>query len=272
MNTAELSALAGATAAVGALGGLGGAVLLVPVLTLSGFSARSSATLGLVSVAAGSLAAAPVQLRERTVNHRLGVTTELAASAGAVAGALASSAVGDRALSMLLGVVALAAAVLGGRRKGIRNLPDPHLTNRDVGEHIGALSGAYPLNGAVVPYAVRRLPAGLGIMSLSGIVAGLAGASGGFLKTPATSEIMTVPVKVAAATTSFTVGVTAATALLVHAAQGRIDSVQSCAVIAGSLIGGRAGALVQSRISPVAVRRALSLALVVVGVVLLVRR
>ena len=45
------------TAAVGAIGGLGGAILLVPALVLTGIAPRAAAPLGLVSVAAGSLAA-----------------------------------------------------------------------------------------------------------------------------------------------------------------------------------------------------------------------
>ncbi len=270
MQWGEL-ALAFVTAAVGSLGGLGGAVLLVPALVLTGMSPRAAAPLGLVSVAAGSLAAAEPQLKERTVNHRLGVVTELAAGVGAVAGALASGAASDVFLKRFLAIVAIAAALLGGRRKGIRNLPDPALGPDDVGEHAGSLSGAYPLGDGVVPYRARRLGTGLGLFGLSGVLAGMAGASGGFIKTPATSEVMHVPVRVAAATTSFTIGLTAATGLIVMAVQGRLDLHDCAAVCVGSMLGGRVGALAQRRLSPPQVRRFLSVVLVIVGVVLLVR-
>ena len=80
MNPAALAFAAFLTAAIGTLGGLGGAILLVPILVLSGMEAKFAAPLGLVSVAAGSLAAAPQQLRARVVNHRLGVATEIVAS------------------------------------------------------------------------------------------------------------------------------------------------------------------------------------------------
>lgn len=59
------------TSAVGALGGLGGALLLVPLLVITGTPASQAAPLGLVSVAAGSIAAGGFQLLDRTVNHRL---------------------------------------------------------------------------------------------------------------------------------------------------------------------------------------------------------
>src|SRR5437764_959255 len=74
--------LALVTASLGALGGLGGAVVLVPLLVLTGTPAREAAPLGLLSVASGSLAAGPRQLAELTVHHRLGVTSETMASVG----------------------------------------------------------------------------------------------------------------------------------------------------------------------------------------------
>ena len=110
--------LAFVTAAIGALGGLGGAILLVPLLVLTGMSPRVAAPLGLVSVAAGSLAAAAPQLDERTVNHRIGLTTELVAGVGAVAGALGSGVASDRFLQRFLAVVAI-----GGTRTTTGDLP-----------------------------------------------------------------------------------------------------------------------------------------------------
>jgi len=259
------------TATVGALGGLGGAVLLVPILVVTGMPASEAAPLGLLTVAAGSIAAGPRQLRARTVNHRLGVTTELAASTGAVTGALVSGGVSDRVLTYALAGVALAAAVVGGARKGVRNLPDPACEPSDVGERVGSLAGAYPLGAVVVPYRTQHLAAGLAAMGVAGFIAGTAGASGGFLKTPATSELMRVPMKVAASTTTFTVGVTSAAALIVFALQGRVDVEVSALVVVGSLLGGQAGARLQATMSPTRIRRVLSFLLVAVAAVLLVR-
>jgi uncharacterized protein len=270
MNWTEFG-LALITSVVGAVGGLGGAVILVPLLVLTGSTARAAAPLGLVSVAAGSLSAGARQLEERTVNHRIGVATEVFASTGVIVGALLSGLASDRLLKQVLAVVAISAAVLGGRRKGIRNLPEPGLVEADVGEHVGAMSGVYPLDGGFVPYRANRLGLGAALFTASGLLAGLAGASGGFIKTPATSEAMHVPVRVAAATTTFTIGITSATGLIVFALQGRLDLPACAAVCAGSLIGGRIGASVQSRLSPPQVRKFLSVLLVIVGVVLLVR-
>lgn len=264
-----LGLLALATAGVGALGGLGGAVLLVPLLVVLGVPASEAAPLGLLSVSAGSLAAGARQLGDQTVNHRLGVTTEIAASAGAVAGALLSGAVGEGFLTRSLAVTALLAAIAGGGRKGVRNPPVAGWTTADVGERDGELAGAYLVGPAgVAPYRASRLPGGLVAMAVSGVAAGLAGVSGGFVKTPAMSELMHVPVKVAASTTTFTIGVTSAAALLVFAAQGRVEVATASPVLAGALGGGLLGATLQSRLSPPFVRRVLSGVLVLVAIVM----
>lgn len=255
-------------AAVGAVGGLGGAVLLVPVLVATGTPAAEAAPLGLVLVAAGSLSAGSGQLEDRSVNHRLGVATEVAASSGAVAGALASGALSEQVLVYALAAVALLAAVAGGSRKGIRNAPHPAFGLEHVGERVGGLGGAVARAGGVAPYRPRRLPLGLGAMTVAGLVSGLSGVGGGFIKTPVMSEIMFVPVKVAAATSTFTVGITAAAGLLVFAVQGRIDAHPAAAVIVGSVVGGLAGARLQGRLRAPTVRRVLSVVLVGVAVLL----
>jgi uncharacterized protein len=256
---------------LGALGGLGGAILLVPVLVLLGVDPLVAAPLGLLSVAAGSLAAGARQLDAGLVHHRLGVTLEITASAGAVIGAILSDVLRVAVLTRLLGVVAIGAAFAGAARKGIRNRPDPLFSGEPAGEWPGTLSGAYHLGDEVVPYQARRVPAGLVSMVAAGFVAGIAGVGGGFIKTPVMSELMHVPVKVAAATSTFSVGITAAAGLLVFAAQGRIDYEAGAAVVVGGLIGGFGGAMLAGRLDPVLVRRVLSALLVVIGLILVVR-
>jgi len=263
--------LALVTSAVGAFGGLGGAVILVPILVVTGMGAAHAAPLGLLSVASGSLAAGPTQLTERTVHHRLGVTTETAASAGAVAGALLSGAVGETFLTRFLAVVALAAAAGSTLRRDVAGQLIERPPDIDLGEARGSLAGTYPVSDGAAPYEATRLPAGLVVMSTAGIVAGVAGASGGFIKTPATTEIMKVPIKVAASTTTFTVGITSAAALIVFAIHGRIDLGDAAPVVLGSLVGGQAGARLQARFSPAAVRASLGVVLVVVAGILFAR-
>lgn len=266
-----LAALGAVTAGVGAIGGVGGAILLVPGLVLLGVEPLVAAPLGLLLVAAGSLAAAPAQLAEGLVHHRLGVTLEIAGSAGVILGALVSDALPGPVLARLLGLVTIATALAGSRRKGTRNRPRAAFAHEAPGEWPGTLGGSYRLDGEIVPYSARRLPLGLLAVLGSGVVSGVSGVGGGFIKTPTMSEIMHVPVKVAAATTTFTVAVTAAAGLIVYGGQGRIDVEAGAAVVVGGLAGGTVGALVQRRLRPGTVRGVLSAVLVVIGLSLVVR-
>jgi|688.fasta_scaffold57246_6 uncharacterized membrane protein YfcA len=261
-------ALALATSTLGAIGGLGGAIILVPLLTLGGMSISSAAPLGLVSVIAGSVAAGRRQSSDGTVNHRFAVVTEIGASAGAVLGVFLSGALSERVLLWCLAGFAVAAAALGARRKGMRWQPDATLTKQDVGERHGSLSGAYLLDDSVVPYTPSRMKVGIVLMTLAGVVTGLAGVGGGFLKTPLSSEVMRLPAKVAAGTSTFTIGLTASVALVLMAIDGRIVASDAALVVLGALIGGTIGARVQKRLSPPVVRRTTALALVVIAVVL----
>lgn len=339
--------LAALTALLGTLGGIGGAVVLVPVLVLLGVDPRIAAPLGILSVASGSLAAGPRQLRSGLVHHRLGVVLEIAASAGAIVGALLSGALPAALLARLLAVVAIASAFAGGRRKGLRNPPHHLFAFEPAGEWPGSLGGAYHLTASagaggpgaevtsdtgtgtdtdpdaddladllrdddtdgsaaprddhgapgprqngpddesttsdaealrgidpghiVVPYQARNVPLGMACMLVAGLVSGLSGVGGGFIKTPTMSEIMKVPVKVAAATSTFTVGVTASASLIIFAGQGRIDAEGGAAVVVGGVVGGTAGAWLSSRLQPTLIRMVLTVALAVVGLILLVR-
>jgi uncharacterized membrane protein YfcA len=266
-----LVALGAVCALLGAVGGIGGALLIVPALVLLGADAAEAAPIGLLTVGAGSLAAAPGQLAAGLVHHRLGLVVETAASAGTIAGALVSGAVSEGVLTRLLAAVALVAALAALGRRGLRNPPHATFAAELPGEWPGTLAGAYRLGDSVVPYAAQRVGPAWVAMLGAGFVSGIAGVGGGFIKTPVMSEIMRVPVKVAAATSTFTVGMTAAAGLGVFAAQGRLDLRAGAAVVAGGLAGGFVGARLQSVLSPLLVRRSLAALLGTVALVLVVR-
>lgn len=259
-----------ATALLGAIGGLGGAVFLVPLLLLLGVPPTLAAPLGMLSVAAGSLAAGPRQLESGLVHHRLGVTIETTAAAGVIAGAALSLEASRSVFAYTLAAIAVGAALPGLRAATVRHRPQPIFVDEPAGEWPGTLAGSYLLDDEPVPYQARRLPAGLAAMTIAGVVSGFSGVGGGFIKTPVLREVMAIPVRVAAATSTFTVGITASTALIAFAAQGRIDARAGAAVVLGGLVGGSGGARLQNRLSPVSTRRLVSSLLLGVAAVLVV--
>lgn len=259
------------TAFFGAVGGIGGATLLVPLLLAMGLDPLEAAPLGLIAVASTSLAASVRQLEDGLVHHRLGLTVESTAAVGTVAGALASTAVPQEWLARTLGLGALAGAVAILSRRGVRNLPDPTFVQDSPGEWPGTLGGTYHHGGASIPYSASRVPQALVVCLFAGAISGMAGVGGGFLKVPSMSEIMRVPIKVAAATSTFTLGISAAVGLLVFGGQGRIDAVAAAGTALGALAGATAGARTQSRLPATFARITTGSLLVVVAVVVLVR-
>lgn len=270
MSSPLLAVLSFAAAAAGALGGVGGAVLLVPVLVFAGMDPADAAPLGLLTVAASSLAASSTHLDEDTVNHRLGVVLEVPATIGAAIGALASAVVSATVLRWVLAVAAIGAGIGGGARRRSHHRATP-ADDVNLGERRGRLAGAYAEDAGVIAYEARRVPAGIAVMGGAGLVAGITGTSGGFIKTPVMTELMRVPIKVSASTTVFMVGITASAALIVYAMQGRVAVASAGAVVVGGLAGGRVGAMLQRRLQPTWVRRFLGALLVVIGVLLVVR-
>lgn len=255
-------------ACVGTLGGLGGAVLLVPVLVVAGLDPATAAPIGLLTVIAGSLAASAPQIDAGLVHHRIGVVTETAASAGAMAGASAASAVSAGALRWVLAFVAALGAVLAFARRAEAETPEPAFVAEAPGEWPGTLAGTAPGPGHGVPYAARRPSVGTGLSAGAGFVAGISGVSGGYLKTPILTHVMRIPAPVATATTTFTVGITAAAALLVFLGGGHVDGDLAAAGVAGAIPGGRVGAALQARAPARTLQLVLGVALLAVAVAL----
>lgn len=260
--------VAGTGAMLGVTAGFGGAVLIVPLLLLVGYGPPAAATAGLISVVTAAAAAAPRQVGTRLANLRLGVTIELAASVGVVAGTVLLPLLTEVVFRTVLAVAILVAAIGSFLPRPMRNLPDAGLGPEALGEEPGTLAGAYPLAGQVVPYRAVRVRAGMLLAIGVGLVAGLTGTSGGYLKMPVMSEIMHVPIKVAAATTTFISGLTGVAGLAVLLPAGHLEAQATVAVITGAAVGGALGARVQAVLAPAATRRGLAVVLfVIVGAI-----
>jgi uncharacterized membrane protein YfcA len=240
---------------VGAMVGIGGGLILIPVLVL-GFSIpiHVAVATSLVAVVATSLAAGSVYVGEGLANMRLGMTLELATTLGAIGGGLAATVISGRLLSgIFAGFTLIAAILLVARAK-----QDPHPVDaaRPKGQGFearGELAGVYfdERAGGMVPYHAERLPVGMAASFVAGGVSGLLGVGGGFLKVPAMHLGMKVPIKVAAATSNFMIGVTAAASLAIYYQRGFVQpliaSPVAVGVAVGALAGTKAGAALDAR-------------------------
>jgi hypothetical protein len=225
----------------------------------------------LLAVITTSSAGASVYLRRRVANLRLGMTLELATAIGAIVGGLAAFALSERALAaafaLMLGYTAItmlrARSERGHAERGpaADELPAPA-----AGGPASEASAATTARGSSFEgslggpgYSVRRLPAGLSLSVLAGIVSALLGVGGGVVKVPAMHVVMGVPLRVATATSNLMIGVTASASAVLYLARGAVDPYVAGPVIAGVFVGASAASRVAHRV-PVRVLRLLFVA------------
>jgi uncharacterized protein len=225
---------------VGALTGLGGGVVLVPLLAL-GFhvNLRYAAGASLLSVIATSSGAAAAYVREGWSNVRLGMLLEIGTTLGAVVGAAVAGLVPTAAVAVIFGAVLLLSAAGSLRRPP----PDPGLPPQpDRVARALRLDGTHPGPAGPVPYGVRRVPAGLGLMFVAGWLSGLLGIGSGALKVVAMDNVMRVPFKVSTTTSNFMIGVTAAASVGIYLSRGWLEPRLAGPVVLGVLPGALLGA------------------------------
>jgi hypothetical protein len=278
LSPLDLWLLSGVGLVAGALGavlGIGGGILVVPVLVLGfGEPIRVAVAASLVAVVATSSAAGSVYVGAGLINMRLGMTLEVATTAGAVAGGLTATLLGERALlAIFAAFLAVTAFLLLRKGRTEEATVRPTSGERQGYEVVGHLRGAfYDLTrGGLVEYRVKRLPLGLAASFVAGNVSGLLGVGGGFLKVPAMHLGMDVPIKVAAATSNFMIGVTAAASLAIYVQRGFLIPLVAAPVALGVTIGALVGTRLSRRVRGTHVARLLGVVLAGVAVQIALR-
>jgi uncharacterized membrane protein YfcA len=246
MTHAILLAVVGLVGGVfGSMVGLGGGVFVVPALALFlGVPIHQAIAASLVAVVATSTTAAVAYLRDDLTNVRLGITLETMTVSGALVGGLVGALLSRQVLSAGFGGVMLpvAAYLLVRSRTGAR------VTEAVQGP--GLLGASYHDQSldSTVTYRVQRLPVGMGASLVAGVVSGLLGVGGGFLKVPVMVLAMRVPVRAAVSTSSFMIGVTACTGAVVYMARGLVDPITTVPVVLGVVVGAYLGSRSAQRV------------------------
>jgi hypothetical protein len=224
---AVVLALIGASAGLlGSLMGVGGGIIVVPALSeLYGVPFREAVGISLVVIVANSSASAAAYVQRGAADVRVGVVLELATVAGAILGSSVAGLAPVRTLKLLFAGVAIYSAVsLWLRRHGTSEA-----------QVVGA-------------YEVKAWGPGLAVSVAAGALSGLLGIGGGVFKVPAMTLAMGIPFKVAAATSNFMIGVTAAAGAYVYWGRGEIGAELAAPVVVGTFLGARAGSSLLARL------------------------
>jgi uncharacterized membrane protein YfcA len=231
---------------LGALTGLGGGVVIVPFLTLAlGVDIRYAVGASLISVIATSSGAASAYVKEGFSNIRVGMFLEIGTTLGAIAGAFLAAFVSPPVIAVVFGIVLIANVFIS-----FASSPDQASGLPGTSDRLAVrlhLDGEYPSLRGIVQYHVQRVPAGLGLMSVAGILSGLLGIGSGALKVIAMDRVMRIPFKVSTATSNFMIGVTAASSAGIYLHRGYIDPGLTMPVMLGVLAGSLLGTQVLFR-------------------------
>jgi uncharacterized membrane protein YfcA len=245
----EAIGLGGAAALAAILGsmlGLGGGVFLVPIFTLFfDIDPKIAIAASAVSVITNSVVGSSVHLRNEFTNIRLAMLLGISTISGAIVGALIAIIADASVLNFVFGLVLFAAAVsMLVRRQAV--VPNSRPEDRDPFQ-LGA-SFTDRATGSRIRYIPQHVKVGLGASSFAGVLSGLLGVGGGVIQVPMMNLVMRVPVKAAAGTSTFLVGMTAVATALVFYADGKIDATVVVPAMIGIFVGSQIGSNLTSRV------------------------
>ena len=238
---------------LGAILGLGGGIFLVPVLTLilhlPIHIAIGASLMGVIATSAG---VAAVAVPGQGADVGLALRLEMVTAAGAITGSWLAGRVSAQVLSLLFSLVVFVTAmyILYKDRYQARHQEPESLFRA---------------------YRPRRWSIGMAVSSVAGIVSGLLGVGGGFIKVPIMYAVMDVPLGTATATSNFMVGITAAASVFVYYGRGDIVPWVVIPTTLGVFIGAIVGVYMLRRLQVAWLRKALIGLLLVMGVQMLLR-
>lgn len=253
---------------MGALLGLGGGVFLVPFLVLvAGLPIKTAVGVSLITVIATSSTVSAHSAGRQLINLRLGMVLEVATAAGGLMGGLTARYLSEQTIEWLFAIVACAVAGVMLTKLDRRNV----ITEPDVDP--GVLGGRFydAEAGRTVVYRVKRVRLALLASVVAGNVSTLLGLGGGIVKVPVLNAWCGVPLRAAAATSAFMIGVTATAGAVIYYGQGHIIPTVAAATVLGVLAGSRVGLRLSLRLRARWLKVIMSGILFVVAALMIVR-
>lgn len=237
---------------LGALFGLGGGIFLVPALSLLfGLPIRVAIGTSLIGVIATSAGVASVSPPGRSADVGLALRLEIATTAGALLGSMAAGLLSPALLSLLFAAITVATALY----TYLKSLRPPGPAGEEAVEALFRTD-----------YRPRRWTLGLSFSGLAGVLSGLTGVGGGFIKVPVMYSVMDVPLGVATVSSNFMVGITAAVSAMIYYGRGDIYPLVAVPTALGVFVGAISGTRLAARLRVATRRKALILVLIVIAV------
>ncbi|RAL20628.1 sulfite exporter TauE/SafE family protein [Lujinxingia litoralis] len=240
---------------LGSMVGLGGGVFIVPVLSLVlGVDLKAAIAASAICVVLNSLNGSAEYLRRGLVHIKLALLLQISTAMAAILGGILVVYSPVQTLKLVFaGTLALVIAALVGA-PGEAELVAP-----GSGKDPFGMATEFDEPGSAAPrgYVPQRVKRGIALSWLAGLSSGMLGIGGGAVQVPMMSAMMRVPLRAAAATSTFMVGTTASVSALILAMAGVVDVAVTVPAMAGVMFGSNLGARLGAKVSSGALRRVL---------------
>ena len=256
--------------AYGMIIGAGGGFILVPLLILVwGLEPRVAVGTSLAAVVITALSGAQGYARGRLIDYRSGVLFGLAGIPGAVLGAVAVAKAPGGIVQLSMGALLLAIATYMalGPRVGA-----PASTGLAAGVARPGHSSrtVVTANGEEHVYAFHE-PWAVAVNAVLGVAASFFGIGGGLMRTPILIYFFSFPVRIAVATSVFTMILTSGAGVVSHAVLGNISPLVLLFAGIGVVVGAQLGVGIGARLRQGVVIRLLAGGLGITGVWLILK-
>ncbi|MBR2254669.1 MAG: sulfite exporter TauE/SafE family protein [Candidatus Methanomethylophilaceae archaeon] len=250
---------------LGGIFGVGGGVIFVPILLLVfHLSPAEAAATSLIGIISGSAGASSVQIRSGRSNIRLGLFLEISTAIGAIIGAAIAVYLDDHVL-ILIFVVVIAAM-------GIKMLLDRKAGDRSSEPEDGRFTFPYEDDsGETRRFKVEHVKGSVPLCLGAGMVSSITGIGGGAIKVPIMNMYMGVPIKVATATSSYMIGITAFTGAIAYLVSGIVVFEYAAWIAIGAFFGSILGVAISRRLDGRRLKRYFGIFMLTMAVLILLQ-
>ena len=249
-------------AAFGTIVGFGGGIFMIPILVI-GFNLPINVAVGSVILALfpGSLVSSYFNHKRKKIDYRAGITLEIPTVIGTILGAYLTSVLALNVLEIVFAVFVTIVGFSMFRKTSTDTSEDNRL---GIFKKLNKLNPAITRTTKDIQYRMSYLLTGT-FGSLAGIISGLFGIGGGFLKTPIMVNVFNIPPSVAAATAIFMIVFTSLTGSISHFYLGHLDFYYSIPIVIGFILGAFLGNHLNLKLSEKTLKKLIGIGLFTAG-------
>ncbi|MBN2637778.1 MAG: sulfite exporter TauE/SafE family protein [Bacteroidales bacterium] len=244
-------------AAIASMTGIGGGTLFVPVLLLAKYSFHEATSISLFLIAVTGLSAVLRYRKENLIDWKLALVMELFTDMGSFTGGFTSVSFNPVVLKILFSVILIIVAVFTMKVK----------LEAKRGKEPKKGFGYWQRSFNNIRYSVPVLYM-IPLVFVAGYLSGLLGIGGGAIKIPLMILWFNIPAKIAVATSSFMVSITALVGLGGHLVHETMDWKLALILSGAAFLGGQVGARFSIKMPENKVKKAIGYVFILVAVIM----